>query len=265
MTVNSTRQPCILTVQQYAESFFPSLIRELKQEVGFTLQDAKKVGGNVIQKLKFKFKANKPRPVQVFQEAIVTIVVRETNKFKRLMDKNFGLSEGSFSEMVEHLRKGDEHLYEKVFLHHFDDCLNFVKRKYSAPHQDAYDASMDAMLVFCRKLKNGSIQYGNLRFLFTQMAGQVYLKWIRRESKKEEFDEFEFLEEPERFDEETIEVLGKAFAKLGGGCSELLNQFYFNENTLKEIAKNLDKSPVAIRKQKQRCIEKLRGFFADLS
>lgn len=261
----TSMQPTILTVQQYAESFFPSLIRELKEELGFTLRDAKKVGENVIHKLKSKFKANKPQPILVFQEASVTIVSWETNKFKRLMDKNFGLSEGSFSEMVEHLQAGDEHLYEKVFLHHFDSCLVFVKRKYNASHADAYDASMDAMLVFCRKLKEGNIQYGNLRFLFTQMAGQIYLKWIRRESKTEEFFEIELFEEPERFDKETIKILGDAFAKLGDGCSELLKGFYYNENTLQDIAGNSDKSPAAIRKQKQRCIEKLRNFFADLS
>ena len=260
-----TKQPLILTVQEFAESFFPCLIRELKEEFGFTVGDAKKVSKNVIQRLKVKFKTNKPQPVQVFQAASINIVARETNKFKRLMDKNFGLSEDSFNEMVELLKNGDEHLYEKIFLQHFNDCHVFIKRKYNASHQDAYDASMNAMLAFCRKLKEGNIQYGNIRFLFTQMAGQIYVKWIKRERKKEEIGDLDLAEELPHFDSESFEILEKAFAKLGDGCSQLLNAFYFAEKTLQDIAVGSDKNPSAIRKQKQRCIEKLRTFFIALS
>lgn len=181
------------------------------------------------------------------------------------MDKNFGLSESAFSDLVNRLRKGDESLYEKVFLQHFESCLEFVQKKYNASYRDAYDASMDAMLLFCKRLKEGKIQYGNLRFLFTQMAGQIYLKWVKKESQIEAFTDIDIIDEPQRFDEETLGVLEKAFSKLGENCSELLKAFYFNEQSLKLIAEKRRQSAAAIRKQKQRCIEQLRQIFTKIS
>lgn len=255
----------ILTVQQFAESFFPTLIQRLTDEAGIALKEAVKIGEGAIQKLKTRFQANKPQPVQVFQKAITIIVDRETSKYKRLLEKNFDLSEEAFHEMVATLQAGDEQLYEQVFLSHFKSCMNLLKRKYKAPHQDAYDATMNAMLLFCRKLKEGSVEYGNLRYLFTQMAAHSYLKWIKRQSKTEEFTLFDTTEQLPRFDKESYELLGKAFAMLGDGCSELLNAFYYNENTLQQVAESTGRSYVGIRKQKQRCIEKLRTYFAKLS
>lgn len=220
---------------------------------------------HTFNKLKKRFPSNKSRPYSVFHTAMLNIVAREIRKLRRVMEKNFGLTEDQFYEMVKALKKGDEQIYEQVFLSHFKSCLSFVKHKYSASHQDAYDATMDAMLAFMKKLKNGSIQYGNLRFLFTQMAGQMYLKWVKRESRKEGIEGHDESEEQLIFGQENIELLGKAWTKMGDQCKSLLNDFYYNEKALNDIAEQLGKSAAAIRKQKQRCIEKLREFFIQLN
>lgn len=254
----------VVTVQQFAEAFFPTLIRQISNDAGVAIREAMQIGEIVIRKLKSRFDANKPRPIQVFQRAISIIADRETNKYKRLTEKNFGLSEEAFKEMVDKLQMGDESLFERVFLTHFKPCALLLKRKYKASHQDAYDATMNAMLAFCRKLKAGGIEYGNLRYLFTQMATHNYLKWIQRQSKTETFTQFDLTEELPHFDQESYELLGKAFAKLGDGCRDLLNAFYYNENTLQQISEKTSRSYVAIRKQKQRCVEKLRDFFVAL-
>ncbi len=255
----------MVTVQQFAEAFFPTLIEQISAKAEIALQDAIQIGEIVIHKLKSRFQANKPRPVQVFQQAIAIIAAKETNKYKRLTEKNFGLSEEAFAEMVSKLQAGDEGLFEQVFITHFKSCAALLKKKYKASHQDAYDATMNAMLAFCRNLKAGKVEYGNLRYLFTQMASHNYLKWIQRQSKTEEFTQFEIAEEMPHFDPESYELLGQAFAKLGEGCRDLLNAFYYNENTLQQISEQTTRSYVAIRKQKQRCIEKLRNFFIALN
>lgn len=255
----------MLTVQQFAEAFFPTLIKQISTKAEIALRDAIHIGEIVVDKLKSRFRANKPRPIHVFQQAIAIIATRETTKYKRLTEKNFGLSEEAFAEMTNKLQAGDESLFEQVFLTHFKSCVALLKKKYRASHQDAYDATMNAMLAFCRNLKAGKIEYGNLRYLFTQMATHNYLKWIQRQSKTEEFSQLEMIEELPRFDKESYELLGQAFAKLGDGCRDLLNAFYYNENTLQQISEKTNRSYVAIRKQKQRCIEKLRDFFTALN
>ena len=265
MTIDINKTFTFLTVHQFTEYFFQELVEYIQQKEVFTNRDAKNIGENVINKLKSKFRSNKSQPVQVFQKAMVNIVTRETHKYRRLMDKNFGLSEASFLEMVEQLKNGNEKIYEKIFLNHFESCLSFVKFKYKASHQDAYDASMEAMLAFCKRLKEGKIEYGNVRFLFTQMAGQIYLKWIKRERRKESIEGYDLPEEQVIFDKESLDLLGKAWTKLGEGCKGLLENFYHNKNTLKEIADETGRTAAALRKQKQRCIEKLRIYFSEVS
>ena len=176
--------------------------------------------------------------------------------------KNFGLSEAQFNQMLIALKKGDNSLFEQTFLLHFQDCMNYLKRRYKASHEDAYDVSMDTLLEFCKRLKKGKIVYGNLRFLFTQMASQVYLKWIKKQNLVGEWEDLEIPEEkPESVDEEATSALNKAWSQLGTNCQKMLRSYYYDQVTLNEIASDLGKSDVAVRKQKQRCMEKLRGLF----
>ncbi|MEL7249804.1 MAG: sigma-70 family RNA polymerase sigma factor [Bacteroidota bacterium] len=253
-----------LTVHQFAEYFFPSLVEKLRADVGLALRDALHISHSIIHKLKGRFKRDIQHPIPVFQKALAIIVDKETRKYRILLEKNFGLSEAQFIEMQKQLQEGDESLFEHIFMSHFDTTMTVLKRKHRASHQDAYDATMNAMLIFCRKLKQGDIQYGNLQFLFIRIATHRFLNWIKRQGKTEAFTEFDISEELPVYDEETYELLGQAFAKLGDGCRDLLNAFYYSEQTLQQVSEQTQRSYAAIRKQKQRCMEKLRGFFNQL-
>ncbi|KAA3623646.1 MAG: sigma-70 family RNA polymerase sigma factor [Bacteroidetes bacterium] len=259
------RGPYIVTIEQFWRRFLPKLLSHLIKEYQFKKREADLVGQNVLDRLESKFSGNNSQPVQVFHEALTIIVTRETNKFRRLMDKNFGLSETSFNDMILKMRQGDESIFEVVFLSHFDFCLNYLQGKYKASYENAYDATMNAMVAFCKGLKDESITYGNLKFLFTQMAGQYYFKWIRREKIQEPMPEIDIPEEQDDFEEASLNILDKAWDLLGEGCQKLLENFYYNNSTLIEIAKKHEKSPTAMRKQKQRCIEKLRGYFKQMN
>jgi len=181
------------------------------------------------------------------------------------MNKNFGLTEAEFNKLLLELGKGDETLFEQVFLTHFEDCCKYLMSTYNASSEDAYDASMNTMLEFCKRLKSGRIAYGNLRFLFTRMAGQVYLKWIKKQNKLTGLENMDLLEAPEEIDDETYAVLNKAWNGLLKDCQTLLEAFYYSGATLEHIATELNRSAVAVRKQKQRCMEKLRELFVSIS
>ena len=167
--------------------------------------------------------------------------------------------------MIKALKIGDETLYEKVFLAHFQDCMRYLKRNFKASHEDAYDATMDAMVVFCNRLKADKIQYGNLRFLFTQIAGQIYVRWIKKEQLKTGIEQVDLPIPVTSFDKETLLLLNKAWELLGEKCAQLLKDFYYGGVALQEIAVQNEKSPAAIRKQKQRCVEQLRTLFLKVS
>lgn len=254
-----------LSVEQFGEQYLPGLVSQLRAEYPISFAEAHQLGSIVIDKLKDRFLHQPLQAFAVFHRAIVIIVQRETNKYQRLKEKNFGLSEDRFQQMVERLQAGDEQMYETLFLSQFGSCMGILKHKYQASHQDAYDATMEAMVLFCRKLKESKISYGNLQFLFTQMSVQIYLKWIKRQKKVEAFTHFNIPDRPPQFDRDSLQAMQQAFSRLGEGCRQVLRAFYHDGTTLQALATHVGRTPAAVRKQKQRCIEKLRVIYTKIS
>jgi len=184
-----------------------------------------------------------------------------------VQDKNFGLSEPEFKKLLGSLGEGDHRLFEKVFLVHFEDCMNYLKRKDRAGHEDAYDATMDAYLHFRTLLLAGKVNYGNLRYLLTKMARQHFQRRQKRGQLFTEMPDFahELKEEEVNISTEDYDLLSRAFKSLGSECRELLKAFYYARRSLKEIALDADRGAPAVRKQKSRCIATLKRYFNQLS
>jgi len=178
-------------------------------------------------------------------------------------EKNFGLSRAAFEELQQSLRDGDQRLYEKIFLAHFAGCVNFLEIRDKVSKREAYDATMTTMARFCELLAAGKIRYGNMRYLFTRMARQAHQRTVKRQSIFTEMPEQAYLipEEGPEFPDEEFAVMERAFRFLGRNCQELLKNFYFRNRTLKEIAETENRSAVAVRKQKSRCVATLKRYF----
>lgn len=175
------------------------------------------------------------------------------------MSKNFNLTEDRFNQLRDQLRSGNEELFEQIFLTHFEDCKSFLIKKYNCRPEDAYDASMETMLVFRKKIIEGKIVHDNLRFLFTRMAGQTLIRDLKQ--RKKEHNLGNQIQPDQQEETKDYTVLNKAWDKLGEDCKYLLKNFYYNQIPLKEIAEHTDGSYAAIRKQKERCIHRLRQLF----
>lgn len=172
--------------------------------------------------------------------------------------QNFGLDEKTFLQLVDDLREGNVVLFETIFLEHFEDCMTYVKRNYSASHDNAYDATMDTLIAFRQRLVDGKVHYGNLRFLFTRMASQHYM----RQNKKQNNIVYEIDEQTpdllnNNYSEEDTKRLNRAWQHLKAECQELLKQYFYQNITLSRIAEKTGRSAAAIRKQKERCQNRL--------
>ncbi|MFK8004938.1 MAG: RNA polymerase sigma factor [Saprospiraceae bacterium] len=180
--------------------------------------------------------------------------------------KNIGLTEGKFNQLVHDLQNGNELLFEKIFVSFFKKNQNILKAKYNASHEDAYDCVMWALLRMRQMLIEGKISYGNLNNYFIRMS---VTRYIKTNSRKKEYS-MEIVPEPEEseastFDDETMTQLEKAWAKLGPPCKELLKGFYYDKLELKKLTEILNDSSTAnTRKRKERCLKKLRTFFFEL-
>lgn len=178
-------------------------------------------------------------------------------------DKNFGLSIKAFEQLRDQLIAGDESLFEQIFLTHFRACLVYLVREDQASEQDAYDASMEALLALRAGIIRRSINYGNLRFLFTRMARQHYYRAAKKTFAElpDAYGELTTEDPDLTFDQTTYSLLAKSWNQLGSNCRDLLLRFYYRNELLSEIAVSLAVEAAAIRKRKERCIKELRSIF----
>ncbi|NND08585.1 MAG: sigma-70 family RNA polymerase sigma factor [Saprospiraceae bacterium] len=188
-----------------------------------------------------------------------TTVFNTLNQLKN----NFGLSPDKFDDLCSELRNGRQQIFENVFLAHFSECLGYLVRKYGVQRDDAYDATMDTLLDFRMRLLQGKVKYGNMRFLFTQMASQNLLRKIKG-PKVTSIETFDLVEEGvDTLDEEDFVHLALAWDMLSEQCQELLQLYFYQDLKLKEVAEKLDKNAATIRKQKERCKDKLIHYFQE--
>ena len=103
-----------ITKEEFAAFMLPDLIRELRNEYNYRSADAHILANSMVQRLNKRFQTNKMRPIQVFKQAMLNIVVLEINKFGRLMDKNFGFTPTTFNKMVADLKAGNEVVFERA-------------------------------------------------------------------------------------------------------------------------------------------------------
>lgn len=245
-----------------SQELIQKTVEWLKKEEKIEAPEAWMISSVVLLNLSTDLEKDDCIKSDVCWERVKKITRVELQKRKKLKNQNFGLPETMFNQMVRNLKEGDDELFERIFLKHFEDCVKFIVKQYKAEWTDAYDASMECLLEFHWRLKQGKIIYGNLRFLFTRMASQIYLKWIKKEGMTDQISgDFDLIEEPKQMDSELFQSLNYAWQGMCDQCQKLLSAFYYENVSLKEFAQTQNKLPATIRKQKQRCLEKLKGLF----
>ena len=142
-------------------------------------------------------------------------------------------------------------------------------RECSANADDAYDITVETIISFRKRLIEGKIEYGNLRFYFTKMAKDSYLKLLEKNKRMpvKEFvlNEADREEEPTQdFDEDQLQSLDKAWTKLNEDCQKLLRSHIYDGLQLKQVAALLNENEANIRKRKERCMDKLKSSFFDV-
>ena len=176
--------------------------------------------------------------------------------------KNFGLSQTEFNNLCTTLKKGDNSLFEKIYLSHFKQCQNYLISNYALDFEESYDISMDTLIIFRKSLMSGKIVYGNLKYLFTRMAYYQLLKKRKSLNKldKEEFLYFKKigLEEQDFEQLKRINTLEEAIKKLSVEKQKFLEDHYQNKIKLVDMAKKTGEADGTLRKRKQRILDEIK-------
>ncbi|MEO1626819.1 MAG: sigma-70 family RNA polymerase sigma factor [Bacteroidota bacterium] len=171
------------------------------------------------------------------------------------------MSEADFIKLLAEMKEGNESMFEHIFLSHFETNIRYLRRTFKLSHSEAYDLCMETMVRFRDKLLKGKIAYGNLGFLFNQMSRHLFLQSLRRKDVHERalLSTLSFAPDTSEEKEYLFVLLKQAWESLGENCRSLLKSFYFDGVSLKDLAQQEQKSDVALRKQKQRCVAKLKS------
>ena len=200
----------------------------------------------------FHNRSNKNKSFSVLQKSKIS--------FPSDLEKNFGLSPSDFEQLQLRLKQGDESLYEQIFLAHFGDCMAYLKNQCKASHNDAYDATMEATALFLERLQAGKVSYGNLRFLFTRIAVQIYFRWVKNIQAPLIYGLMEIDDDKNSY-QQLFPLLKRVWPQLKPKDRILLEAFYFEGRTLKQMAQQMGTTAATLRKRKQRGLERLRDLF----
>ena len=175
--------------------------------------------------------------------------------------KNFGLSVERFEELAAALKRGDETLFEQVFVSQFWKRVRHLRSAYDVSEPDAKDAVMNALLDFRRLLINDKVSWGNLEAYFTRIVITGYQKKRQRnpEIPTEQFStERADDDAPPDFSKEQLDAFAAGWKSLCEKCRAVLQGYYYDDLSMRDLALRLDRSTDSVKQDKHRCIEKLR-------
>lgn len=133
---------------------------------------------------------------------------------------------------------------------------------------EAEDLFQEALVILCRKVRSADFELSSS--LNTYLYSVCKLLWLEELRKKQKNvlhqslqieDTCEPLAEQAIDEERPLKKAQQAIARLGAKCKELLELFYFQKKSMKEIAVLFGFSTERVAKnQKYRCIEKAKSY-----
>jgi RNA polymerase sigma factor (sigma-70 family) len=178
-------------------------------------------------------------------------------------DKNWGLTEADFQQLIANLEKGDERQFRSVFTKHFAKYRNYIKSDMNISYDDASDVVTEAFVKMHRFLIEKRVEYGNLASYTLRIAKNEYLMLLRKRKQLPEthtdFDKLDRVDE--EYDDSTMEQFEKAFGHLGNDCRDLLKLHYYEKKAHREIGQTLNISEDASKTRMKVCRNKLREVF----
>lgn len=175
-------------------------------------------------------------------------------------------------EIIQALQQGDQTSALKKLYQYYPAVRQMILQN-SGNRHDAEDIYQEALIILCRKVKEKDFQLtsGLKTFLFA-ISRLQWMNELRKRKKKLLKDEMAPSTEAEvnelsgyLREEEKFKKAETALMKLGDKCKKLLQLFYAQKKTFKEIADQLDFSNEKIAKnQKYRCMEKARENYLQL-
>lgn len=137
----------------------------------------------------------------------------------------------------------------------------------SGSADEAKDVYQEAFIAVWKNVRKGKFEpqtQTSLNGYLYQIAKNKWIDYLRSAHNRRTVSENQlysvtsYSEEEIEPDSENLELIIKAFYKLGEQCRNLLRLFYFRRRSYREIAGELEIKEASARNQKYRCMKKLQ-------
>ncbi|SHI41877.1 RNA polymerase sigma factor [Flavobacterium terrae] len=171
------------------------------------------------------------------------------------------------NQLVDSLKKGDEKTIASIYNDNRNGFILFASR-YEINKEDIIDIYQDAVIVLCENAKKGlldNLQSNISTYLYSIGKYMIFHKLkkaekntIKKETIPDDLD-WEFYEEEQENSE--VQLLQKAWGKIGEQCKKVLQLFYYEEKKLDEIMEILAyTNKDVLKSQKSRCLKQLKDL-----
>jgi len=174
-------------------------------------------------------------------------------------------------EIIKALKTSAEPL-DNIYIKHKSYCINFMRKMNAVDEDTLLDIYQDAIIVLYEKAQNTdfALTCSIQTYLNSICRNQVLVrigsksKVINEDISDSEFDKdiVDWLNDNEVIEDNKFKSVTIAMTKLkelGGRCHEILKRFWYQNQTMEQIAYEMDYSNADnVKNQKARCQKKLK-------
>lgn len=171
-------------------------------------------------------------------------------------------------EIYEGIARKDNRVFLYLYENFQGKILGMVQKN-SGNEADALDIFQEGLVALWTNIHEGKFVLQENARITTYLYALCRNLWISRLRKRkitQPIESDERIEIPEETgaleaEHERIQELGRKLSKLGEACQKLLRLFYFEKQSMNEIADLLDLSPKTAKNNKYRCMQRLRALY----
>lgn len=172
--------------------------------------------------------------------------------------------------IISKIKDNDNEALKVLYSNMHDSVTTYLISK-GATKEDAMDTFQEALLMFYRNVQNNKFtaEHSKISSYIFAIARNIWLHQLRRQNSslmKTSSDLIESSYEASLVENENLDEmrakLESALSKLSDKCRNLILNYYLQDKTTEEIAKELGLSNVNVARQmKYRCMRKLREIY----
>lgn len=173
------------------------------------------------------------------------------------------------SEVILGILNNSENVLKRLYLAYFPMVMQLIINN-NGDADDAKDIYQEAIIILYNKVKNGDFELSSkLKTYIYSVCRRLWLKRLSQLNRYggdiKDFEEYLSVDdETEKNNERDIQFnrMGDALKLLGEPCKTIIEDFYINNRSMKEICEDFGYTNADNAKtQKYKCLQRLKKLF----